>query len=133
MTLPEFPDCFVCGKDNPRGLHVPFEIRGKGVRAVFTPDRTLAGYEETVHGGIISSLIDEAFIWAAYAATGRFGVTAELHVRFKKPLTAGSECVITGGMLEDRGRIWLVEARVEDPKGDPFASGTGKVVPIKGE
>jgi uncharacterized protein (TIGR00369 family) len=131
MTLPEFPGCFVCGKDNPRGLHIPFEIEENGVRAIFTPDRTLAGYNDMVHGGIISSLIDEAVVWAAYVATGRFGATAELNVRFKKPLTTGIECIIIGRMTEDKGKIWILEASVADKDGDPFAVGTGKVIPIK--
>lgn len=133
MTLPEFPGCFVCGRENPRGLHIPFEIEGRGVRAVFTPDRTLAGYSDTIHGGIVSSLIDEAMVWAAYAATKRFGVTAELNVRFRKPLHAGCECVIEGWMKEDRGRVWVLEAIVADEEGDPFAAGLGKVIPMKTE
>lgn len=131
MTLPEFPGCFVCGLENPRGLHIPFEIEGRGVRAVFTPDQTLAGYDDTVHGGIISALIDEAIVWAAYAATKRFGVTAELNIRFKKPLTVGTECVIKGNMVEDKGKMWMLEASVTDREGNPLAVGTGKVVPLE--
>lgn len=130
MTLPKFPHCFACGKENPRGLKIPFEVYDQGVRAVFTPDQTLAGYDDTIHGGIISTLIDEAIVWAAYAATERFGVTAELNVRFKKPLPVGTECTITGKLLEDKGRLWILEARVTDPDGDPYATGTGKVIPV---
>lgn len=131
-TLPEFPGCFVCGNQNPRGLKIPFSVENRGVRAVFTPDHTLAGYEGTVHGGIVCAMLDEAVIWAAYAALKRFGVTAELNIRFRKPLPVGTECIIRGRLLEDRGRIGVFESEITDAAGAVFAVATGKVVPMKG-
>ena len=128
-TLPEFPGCFVCGRENARGLRIPFVVDGEEVRALFTPGAELAGYEDTVHGGIISSLLDEAIVWAAFAATGRFGVTAELNVRFRKPLPIGTECTISGKLLEDKGRILIMESCVADGEGSPYATATGKIVP----
>lgn len=50
--LPGFPNCFVCGKRNPRGLKLNFTIHEDGVRASFIPDETLVGYENTVHGQV---------------------------------------------------------------------------------
>jgi uncharacterized protein (TIGR00369 family) len=127
---PEFPNCFVCGKDNTRGLRVRFFIDGEGVKASFTPDETLVGYEDTVHGGIISALLDEAIIWAVYAATKRFGVTAEINVRFRKPLPVQEECIVLGRMLEDRGRLWIAEGEILDEEGNLYAGARGKVVPV---
>ena len=81
-TLPGFPHCFVCGAENPRGLRIPFAAKGDGVEAEYTAESEHVGYEDVVHGGIISALLDEAIIWAVYVSTGRFGVTAELCIRF---------------------------------------------------
>ena len=131
MTLPKFPHCFACGKENPRGLKIPFEVYDQGVRAVFTPDQTLAGYDDTIHGGIISTLIDEAIVWAAYAATERFGVTAELNVRFLKPLPIGEPCIIFGRFMEDRRRIWMVESEIAVQGDVIIARAKGKVIPRK--
>ena len=128
-ALPEFPTCFVCGKKNLRGLRIPFFIHEKGVRATFVPDETLVGYENAIHGGIISALLDEAIIWASYAFTKRFGVTAELNVRFLKPLHIGEECTIIGKMIEDRRRLWIVEAKIMDAEGALVAQAMGKVIP----
>lgn len=128
--FPEFPKCFVCGKDNTRGLRIRFFIDGEGVKASFTPDETLVGYENTVHGGIISALLDEAIIWAVYAATKRFGVTAEINVRFRKPLPIQEECIVLGRMLEDRGRLWIAEGKIFDEEGNLCARARGKVVPL---
>ena len=127
--FPGFPNCFVCGKDNPRGLRISFSVEEDGVRASFSPDKTLVGFEDIIHGGVISALLDEAIIWAAYAATRRFGVTAELNIRFHKPLTVQEEYILKGRMVEDRGKLWIVESVITDEEGNQYAGATGKLVP----
>ncbi|RQM12574.1 hypothetical protein B5M09_011499 [Aphanomyces astaci] len=39
-----------------------------------------------VHGGCISTVIDELFQWTAYWTTGRIGYTANLNVNYRRPL-----------------------------------------------
>ena len=131
--FPEFPHCFVCGQSNPNGLRTRFFPDEQGVKAIFTPDKSHLGYEDAVHGGILSALLDEAIIWASYASTGRFGVTAELHVRFLKPLTLYKECTVLGRMKEDKGKLWIAEAEIIDDEGDVLVRAEGKVIPIKKE
>lgn len=126
--LPTFPHCFVCGSDNPRGLHTNFSIGENSARATFVADETHLGYENAVHGGIISALLDEAVIWACYASTGHFGVTAELNVRFKKPLPLHKKCIVEGKMLEDKGKIWIVEAKIVDEENNFYAKAMAKIM-----
>ncbi len=128
--LPTYPKCFVCGQDNPRGLRTQFIAEGDHVFAEFIPEPFLAGYENVVHGGIASTLLDEAMIWAAYVSQGRFGVTAELTVRFLKPMIVNQLYRIIGNMVEDRKKLWIVEARIVDDKEDLYASASGKVMPM---
>jgi uncharacterized protein (TIGR00369 family) len=128
--LPTYPKCFVCGQDNPRGLRIQFIAKADHVIAEFIPKPFLAGYENVVHGGIISTLLDEAMIWAAYVSRGCFGVTAELTVRFRKPMMVNQSYQIIAKMLDDRKKLWIVEARIVDGKGDLCAAGTGKVMPM---
>ena len=128
-AFPGFPRCFVCGEHNPKGLRTQFSVDGDGVRASFIPDETHVGYEDTVHGGIISALLDEAIIWAGYASTGRFGVTAELNVRFIGPLAVGEKYTVMGRVTENRGRLWIVEAEIFDEQGQRLAKADGKVLP----
>ncbi len=130
-SLPEFPGCFVCGRKNERGLKLTFSVENGGVRAEFTPDATLAGYNDTVHGGIVSALLDEAIVWAAYVATGRFGVTAELNIRFLRPLIVGRPCIVSGRLFEDRKKLWKMEAEILDQGGVVVARAMGKVIPQK--
>ena len=130
---PMFLDCFVCGIKNPRGLNTKFFIVGDGVKATFTADETLSGYKHSVHGGIISSLLDEAIIWASYAATGRIGVTAELTVRFLKSLSIGKKCTIKGKVVKNRRRLWIAKGEIVDEEGKLCATAIGKVVPMHQE
>jgi uncharacterized protein (TIGR00369 family) len=131
--LPTYPKCFVCGQDNPRGLRIQFAAEADHVFAEFVPGPFLAGYENVVHGGIASTLLDEAVIWAVYAFYGQFGVTAELTVRFRKPMIVNKSYRIIGDMPDDRKKMWIVEARIVDDKENLYTTGTGKVIPIDPE
>jgi hypothetical protein len=52
--------CFVCGVDNPIGLHLAFYTDDEGrCIARFQPKPQHQGYPGQLHGGIISSLLDE--------------------------------------------------------------------------
>lgn len=90
MDLIDDGYCFACGKDNPAGLKLAFEPSRKGVRAFFTPDKRHQGYKDIIHGGIITTLLDEAMVQAAIRA-GLSPVTAELKVRFKSALMVGQK------------------------------------------
>src|SRR5690242_10451743 len=82
--------CYVCGKKNPVGLKIDFKINAetRSILGSFTPSRDHQGYEGIVHGGILSSLLDEAMAKLAYSL-GNPAVTAELTVKFKTSAAPG--------------------------------------------
>jgi uncharacterized protein (TIGR00369 family) len=127
-TLPEFPHCYVCGAENSHGLRIPFTAKGNGVEAEFRAESWHAGYEDIVHGGIISALLDEAIIWAVYVSVGHFGVTAELNVRFLKPLTVNACCTVIGRVTKNKGRLLLAESQILNREGQRIAHAGGKVI-----
>ena len=74
--------CFVCGIDNPIGLHLSFYTDEEGrCIARFRPKPEHQGYPGHLHGGVISSLLDETMgrvlthqnVWAM---TGRLEVSS---------------------------------------------------------
>ena len=95
--------CFGCGAANPHGLHLSFATGVDGVRATFTPLEVHQGYEHVVHGGIISTLLDEAMAWAV-AAAGIWAVTGEMHLRFRRPLHVGEPVKLLGSVTDIRTR-----------------------------
>jgi acyl-coenzyme A thioesterase PaaI-like protein len=96
--------CFGCGDDNPIGLRLQFAADGDGVKASFIPRPEHQGFLEVVHGGIISTVLDEAMAWAtAYA--GIWAVTGDMRVRFRQPLNIGEPAVVTARVSGARGRL----------------------------
>ena len=52
--------CFACGRNNPIGLHLDFKFDGDKYIAKKTVPREYQGYKDIVHGGIVTTMLDEA-------------------------------------------------------------------------
>jgi acyl-coenzyme A thioesterase PaaI-like protein len=114
-------NCFVCGVDNPRGLHLVFGADQSGNQsAIWTPDSTLEGFSGIVHGGIVSTALDESMA-KAVAATGVEALTAELKVRFRHHVSAGKRYWVRGWVEERDRRVIRAEASLSDVAGAELA------------
>lgn len=125
--------CFGCGAQNPIGLRLRFATDDRGVSAAFVPATEHQGFEGVVHGGIISSVLDEAMAWAT-AAAGIWAVTGEMRVRFRQPVQVGDATRVQARVDETRGRIVKVSAElVREDDGAPVANATGTFVRVAAE
>jgi uncharacterized protein (TIGR00369 family) len=132
-VLPHTHSCFVCGESNPIGLKMRFETDGRIVQTRFVPRPEHVGFRETVHGGLIATLLDEIMVWACAVQTKRFAFCAELNVRFQSPLRPGEEVLATAELVENRRRIFEAKGELRNEAGEVLASATGKYIPIKEE
>ncbi|MFH1864583.1 MAG: PaaI family thioesterase [Candidatus Eisenbacteria bacterium] len=124
MTPSRFEDdrlCFACGKDNPDGLHLEFESVGDEVRTSVTFPGKFQGYRNVVHGGLVSTVLDETMV-TLLNRLGYLALTAELSVRFREPVCVGERIDVTAGLLEKRGKVFKVEARAVRPDGTVVAT-----------
>jgi len=96
--------CFACGKDNPIGLRIEFQYDGDVCRAEFTPNENHVGWEDTVHGGIIYSALDDVTANVLYRQ-GRKAHTARCEVRYREPLRVGETIRLKGWIEKERGRL----------------------------
>jgi uncharacterized protein (TIGR00369 family) len=96
--------CFICGKNNPSGLHLKFSLLDGKVQAEFLSQKIHQGYKNIVHGGIISALLDEAMVKASLLQ-GMPAVTAEITVRFKNPLMTGEKSFVEAEITNTHKRI----------------------------
>lgn len=96
--------CFACGKDNPIGLRIEFHYDGDVCRAEFTPNENHVGWEDTVHGGIIYSALDDVTANVLYRQ-GRKAHTARCEVRYREPLRVGERIRLKGWIEKERGRL----------------------------
>jgi acyl-coenzyme A thioesterase PaaI-like protein len=122
--------CFGCGAQNPIGLHLRFSEDEDGVRAPFVPGRDHQGFEDVIHGGIISTVLDEAMAWAT-AAAGIWAVTGEMRVRFRHVLKVGEPATIRARVTSRRGRLITTAAELTlDTSGAVIASGTATFMQV---
>jgi len=124
--------CFGCSLDNERGLGLVFE-RGEGmVEAQTSLGHAFAGYDGLVHGGIVSTLLDEAMGWAILELAGRFAVTRSLTVDFRRPVFVDKPLRIQARIAgEESDGALRVEAGVTDARGRLLASAIGIWVPVR--
>ena len=124
-------NCFVCGRKNAAGLQLEFGLNsqtGETEARVVFPAR-MQGWQDTVHGGLLATVLDETMIKAAAAADMKT-VTAEITVKYKKPAQIGIPYLSSGKVLEIRGRIVTAESRICDASGQILATATGKLFKI---
>lgn len=120
--------CFACGPFADRGIGLRFEPDGDGrVRGAVVLEPRFQGWAGIAHGGIVMTLLDEGMAHAC-AAAGERGMTAEVKVRFRKPVPLGEPLVVRGWIDERRGRVLRVAAAVEDAHGTVLAGSEGSFV-----
>ena len=107
--------CFVCGEENPLGLHLKFSFDNGKASAEFVPQKIHQGYKDIVHGGIITTVLDEAMVKAALMQ-GIPAMSAEITVRFRNTLFAGEKTVVEA-LIEKKNRK-IIEASAVLKKAD---------------
>ena len=132
MELKDDNHCFVCGQDNTGGLKLSFTVdeAARSISTAFTPSKTHQGYEGVVHGGLISTVLDEAMTKLAFSL-GMNAVTGRLTVRFKRPLLVGEKVTVTGRILKESGRAIEAEARAVKEDGTVVAEAEGLLMRVK--
>lgn len=131
-VLPYYRQCFVCGETRLGRLGVRFKVVDKTVRATFTPTEKHVGFPGIVHGGIITALLDEAMVWAIYAETGQFALSAEITVRFLKPLPVGHTVEVVGYLVRKQ-KILEAASEIQDEQAIIYARAWGRFVPAPSE
>ncbi|MEI8315240.1 MAG: PaaI family thioesterase [Verrucomicrobiota bacterium] len=132
MQLPYTKNCFVCGAHNPHGLGLRFRQVGDEVHSDFTPAAHHAGFRDIVHGGILSTALDEAMFWAAACRMKRFCLAAELYVRFIRKVAVGQKMLLVARFEIDRRRIWESSAELRDAAGNVYVGASCKQMPVDG-
>jgi dethiobiotin synthetase len=127
--------CFACGAENPHGLKLSFALLDDGgIETSFAAEKTLQGFKNVLHGGMLGLVMDEAMVMLPYRALETVTASAEFTVRLLKPVPIGSRVIVRArfeGRARPRQRVYRVvaEARLED--GTVVASGSGSCVRVR--
>ena len=118
-------DCFGCSPDNPIGLHMEFFEDGDDIVCFWCPQQHYQGWINTMHGGIISTLIDEIAGWTVMRKLQATGVTGKLEVAFKKPvMTTELQITLRAHIVKQVRNIAVIAVTLEDGQGVICDEGT---------
>jgi len=123
--------CFACGKDNPIGLHLEFKFDGDKYTTKKTLPREYQSYDGILHGGIITTLLDEAmggYIIDKYKKTA---MTGRLEVRYRQPTKIGDELTINAWQEAKRKNIITMKAEIVNSEGSVTAEASAKMAVVE--
>ena len=125
--------CLVCGLKNPFGLHTSFfELDNNELLAVFKPRGEHQSYPGRLHGGIISTILDETIGRAIMIQSEGdiWGVTVDLQIRFKKPVPLDEELRVIGRITKDSSKFFEGTGELLLQDGTVAATGHGKYLKV---
>jgi acyl-coenzyme A thioesterase PaaI-like protein len=124
-------NCFGCGSGNAHGLHLTFfaDDRG-GVWSPFAAEDRFEGYAGMVHGGVITTVLDEVMAWSLYR-NDIWAVTGKLSVRYRAPIRVGERTRAVGWIVGQRGRRIETGGEIRrDADGAIMTTATGTFVKV---
>jgi uncharacterized protein (TIGR00369 family) len=127
IDLKDDNGCFACGKSNPIGLKLEFSVEDDEYVTYFNPRKEHQGWADIVHGGIISTILDEVMARYVYKL-GHLAVTGEINIRLKKPARVGERLRFAGKVESVDRRIIRTSARATDSEGTLVAEAAAKMV-----
>lgn len=100
--------CFICGLQNPVGLHLHIYETGPGtVEASYVAPEHFQGYPGVLHGGIVGAILDELSgraLMGPDPLAPRFMFTAKLEIRYRRNVPIGQPLKIVGKAGRSRGK-----------------------------
>lgn len=119
----ENDSCFVCGENNPIGLHLHFyydrDTRSASSSVTFKPEHV--GWDDVVHGGILASVLDDVMAHSLFTLDF-LGITTRINVTYR-------EAVRVGELVYLEGTVGRIGSRTGDVSGSIYAVGeTGEKI-----
>ena len=105
------PMCFACGPANPIGLKIQFHVDGNECTAEFTPNENHVGFQNTVHGGIIYTALDDVTANILYQQ-GRKAHTARSEIRYRQPCVVGQTLLLKGWIESELRRLVKLKGEI---------------------
>jgi len=121
--------CFACGKENPDGLQLEFTYSndGNSVKTTYVPPDKFQGWAGIVHGGIITTLLDEVMAKAAVHKGYRV-LTGEITTRFKTPARTREPLLCTARIEQAGKKLLYVSGTAYNPNGEIVAQARSKMI-----
>jgi uncharacterized protein (TIGR00369 family) len=119
-------NCFACGPNHAFGLRMKFFTDEQKVFSWPKVPAPLSGWANLVHGGIISTMLDEVMGWTAVHLLKRMSLTKSITVEFLKPVHVEETLKLEGSLKEMKGdRAAVIQGTLNNAAGELCAKATG--------
>ena len=127
--------CIICGINNNLGLNASFyNMEDESVCGVFTFKKEHQSYSERVHGGMVCALLDELAGRALWVKEPELlAVTANLNVKYRKPVPYDAELLGIGVIIKRNGRIFTATGKIMTKNKEVLAESEGTYVIMPNE
>lgn len=116
--------CFVCGSDNPAGLHLDFWMDDEQVWTEFTPGQEHQGWPGVLHGGLAATVLDETMGRAA-ALRDQWMISAKIAFTYRKPVPLGQPLRVVARIDRLQGGRMMASGEILLPDGTVAVEGHG--------
>jgi len=105
--------CFGCSQKNPHGLKMRFYADDAVLYSWLSVPNHLCGWDGIVHGGVLSTMLDEIMGWSAIYQLRRIVMTKTMTVDFFKPVYIDDELRVEGRVIKQtNGREAILEGKI---------------------
>jgi uncharacterized protein (TIGR00369 family) len=119
-------NCFACSPKNPHGLKMKLYCSDQSVYSWITVPDYMCSWNKTVHGGIISTILDEIMGWAGLYFLKKITLTKKITVEFNKASYVGEKLKAEASVVETNGkRDAVLEGRIYNGKNALCAKAVG--------
>ena len=127
-------ECFACGTSNPHGLHMKFYYDGcKYITSSLKLEERFKGWDQLIHGGIISTILDELMAWAMIYTTKNIMLTKSITTAYHNKLITNTEIQAFAWIEEIKTKEVILKSELYDDKNKLCAQATGvyAIFPVK--
>ncbi len=120
-TLPIFEshNCFACGHMNHSGLQMEFFTDETSVFSKLKLPSRFCGWNNLVHGGIVTTILDETMGWSAIYLLKKVVLTRSITIDYLKPVFVDTELKAEGKVLKVVSeREAIIEGIIYNEEGD---------------
>ena len=135
IKQPNSRHCFICGLENPVGLHLHiYEVEPGVIESKYIAPDHFQGYPGVLHGGIVAAIIDEISGRAHMGSdlnNPRFMFTGKMEVKYRRNVPIGKKLKIIGRAGKVKGKIAESWAGIYDAETDELlAEGTAMHIDV---
>lgn len=124
--------CYICGMDNPQGFKAPFyNMEDGSVMTKFRYDSVHQSFPMRVHGGLISTMLDELACRAYWVIDETvLGATMSMEVKFRKPVPYDTDIYGRGIVVNDMKKFFTSDVYLLDCESNVLANATVKYIKL---